>query len=76
MRISKSDGYEDDPCDESCDKAYCRTHRLLWRFCETAKKGMDDTYSNGRPHYVYEWGDCPACEVENRIKEAERYAQE
>lgn len=73
MRITKSDGYEEDPCDESCEKAYCRTHRLLWRYCETAKGGMDDTYTNGKAHMVYEWGDCPQCEHESKMRRAIRY---
>lgn len=73
MKITTSDNYYDHCGD--CDRAYCNTHRLLWRFCETAQKGMDDTYTNGKPHYIYEWGDCPICESESRAKQAAREFQ-
>lgn len=70
MRITTSDGYYDH-CGEGDDREYCKTHRLLWRSCETVKTGTDDTYTNGKPHLVYNKGDCPECE-----KEAERRQRE
>lgn len=57
---------------EDCTRHFCHEHRLLWRDCDTAKQGMDDTYSNGRPHYIWDLGDCPRCEYESRQKRLDR----
>lgn len=69
MRITTSDNYYHHviDCDQdNCERRYCSKHRLLWRFCDTAKRGVDDYFLHGEPHYVYEWGNCPSCEYEFR----------
>ena len=61
MRIDRSFAYDhDEPCSlQDCQRHYCKKHRFLWRDCDTARKGYDDP-----PHYVWEMGDCPLCEVD------------
>jgi hypothetical protein len=71
MKISASEGYHGrrDGCAwDECIRQYCKRHRLLWSMCETVKRGVDDYYMSGRPHYVFEPGDCPECEQEFRRK--------
>ena len=73
MRITMSDGYRHDPCGEGCEKFYCQVHRMLWRACETMERGVDDTYLDGRAHYVYTITDCPECREEDRRKRNDEY---
>lgn len=77
MRITTSDNYYHgwECALDDCQRQYCSEHRLLWRECETMRKGMDDTYSNGRPHYVFELGDCPVCEAHEQTKRFKREMQ-
>lgn len=48
---------------EDCERRYCHKHRLLWRDCDTAKKGYEgDRDVIGGLHEIVELGDCPECE--------------
>jgi len=58
---------------DDCERHYCNAHRLLWRDCDTAKRGLEgDRDVIGGLHEIYEMGDCPECEVETRRREIER----
>ena len=72
MRISTSQNYHHgDSCNVGdCQRRYCTDHRLLWNDCDTAKKDWD-----GRGRKVWMLGECPDCERDFRVKEAQRYAK-
>ena len=78
MRISTSDNYYHSFLEcflRDCQRHYCSKHRLLWIDCDTAVKGIDAEYANGKPHYVIEMGDCPQCEYDARLKKFKRIAE-
>lgn len=70
-RITTSENYFhefDCPIDD-CERRYCRTHRLLWRDCETLVEGIEgDRDVIGGTRVVYDLGDCPSCERDYRRK--------
>lgn len=77
MRIVMTDRYayeRNHSCDllDDCERHYCPQHRILFKDCDTAQKGVDDYHLDGRPHYVWELGGCPSCEAEVKAREYER----
>jgi hypothetical protein len=75
MRITTTENYYHDflECNiRDCERHYCSEHRLLWRDCDTAKKGYegDRDVTNGL-HEITEMGDCPLCEKAERTKRFE-----
>lgn len=79
MRITATDAYQDDSdcIFNDCERFYCNRHRLLWKFCETAKSGIegDRDVVNGT-RMIWEPGECPKCEKEADAKRAERMQKE
>jgi hypothetical protein len=70
MRITTTDDYFHQDCHVAdCERRYCKTHRLLWRDCETAKEAVegDRDVINGT-HIIIELGDCPRCERESEVR--------
>lgn len=69
MRITATDEYVSHKIigtcpylSETCDRQYCRAHRTLYRFCETAVKTHD-----GAGETFYEWRECPECLAQERM---------
>jgi hypothetical protein len=71
MRISTTENYFHlYGCNfDDCERFYCPEHRLLWRFCDTARGGIegDNDVINGT-RVVYDAGDCPQCEATEKRK--------
>lgn len=59
MRITKSIGHHTKCSEEDCEKLYCKNHRLIYYWCETA---------HFYQHSMFDGGDCPDCRWEARKK--------
>lgn len=76
MKITMTEAYETDcggRCGtlKICDPHYCKSHRLLWKDCETAIATHDGA---GQPWY--ELSDCPKCREEDRQRQYDRMMKE
>lgn len=80
MRIAMTDRYAFERewhCEalDRCEGRYCRRHRLLWKDCDTIKRGVEgDREVIGGIHGVYDLGDCPSCEAESRMRKYQQMA--
>ena len=70
MRITTSNNYfHDYECPlRNCLRHYCDEHRLLWRDCDSAVRGIDGDFADGRGHFIYDMGECPECEADTKKK--------
>lgn len=76
MRIITSENYwhEWDCPFGDCERRYCSEHRLLYRDCDTARKGLVGDFDIVRGVCAV-WesdGECPVCVKEDRAKRLAR----